>query len=153
MMIQDAELSPQNLVFNITTGDIHLMSEFEFDPEKPLIELSYVVNKEQLLHLALSVLNTDTTEENYNIAESIVIWYVIRDFQAKNHNFDVQELEDKCNDLIFGALFDNLVRKGVIEELVPEDGETDIKYKIKDETLKKSILLYEENQKRKKDDK
>lgn len=102
-----------------------MKDEFEFtNPDKD-IPLFAITNREQLLYLALGVIADDGDDDYKNIAASIVHWYIINELAQKQDTFTEDEVTDKFNELVINHILENLIKKGLVEENIPdEDGES-----------------------------
>lgn len=114
----------------------------EFESGKDHVPLFDLVNKEQLLHMALEVINSDDLGEEYKeIAVSITHWYILNQIIETQETFTEDEINDKFNELITGHILNNMVKKGLIQENIPEDGEEST-YSLTIEGQYLSKLLY-----------
>ena len=95
----------------------------EFRSGKNNIPLFDLVNKEQLLHLALEVLNNDELSDEYKeISASITHWYILNEIVETKETFTEEDINDRFNELITGHILDGMVKKGLLQENIPEDG-------------------------------
>lgn len=97
------------------------MQEYEFnDPDG--IPLSAIVNKEHLLHLALEVVSRGVDEEYVDIAVGIVHWYIINDLGKDGQTFTEEEITEKFDNMVTDHIINGMVKKGLLEENLPEEG-------------------------------
>lgn len=114
----------------------------EFNSSEDHVSLFDLVNKEQLLHLALEVLNNDDIDDEYKeIAASITHWYILNEIIKTQETFTEEDINDRFNELITGHILDGMVKKGLLEENIPDDnGEST--YSLTTEGQHLSKLLY-----------
>ena len=82
----------------------------------PEIPLDIVCNDEQLLHMALHVQATAEPEsELCQIAESVIVWYVMKEFKLAGREFDDGEISQRTGELIYDHAMTGLISKGLVD--------------------------------------
>ena len=99
-----------------------------------MIELSSIINDEQLLDFALSHICEKNSDEVHEVAEQIVMVYIINHHFA-NQDFTEEDVHEKYSELICSYVLTNLVKKDMLCAEVKEDGE--IVYNITEEGRKR----------------
>lgn len=97
-----------------------------------MFDLLELVNKEQLLNLALKTMVATNNQDE--TAESIAIWYVLNYFESKHKPLDEDEVAEKVSALLTEYTLTELTKKGMIEANVNEDG--DFVYSVTDKGKK-----------------
>ena len=97
--------------------------EFEIKEPGKEIPLFTLINREQLLYLALEILNADDIEEEFKeIAASITHWYIINEIAKNQKTFTEDNINDRFNDLITTHILNGMIKKGFLEENIPDEG-------------------------------
>lgn len=97
-----------DIIYECVDGDNH-------------IYLEDVVNEEQILTLALRMLEFD---ENNDIAEKIVTWYAINSLvDSGMQTFTADDVSEKYNEIIIGYTLKSMVDDGEIQANFDDDGE------------------------------
>lgn len=104
-----------DIIYECVDGDNH-------------IYLEDVVNEEQILTLALRMLEFD---ENNDIAEKIVMWYSINTLVDSGiQTFTSDDVSEKYNEIIIGYTLKSMVDDGEIQANFDDDNE--IRYSLTD---------------------
>lgn len=121
-----------------------MKEEFEFTEGKNGVPLLAIVNREQLLHLALEVINSDCEEEYKEISAGITHWYILNDIAKEKDSFTEDDITDRFNELVTNHILNEMVQKGLLEENIPEEGKEPT-FKLTEAGIHLSNQLFGEN--------
>jgi hypothetical protein len=97
---------------------------YEFCDNTEPIELSMLVNDEQLIDFVLDHIAERNSDEVHPTAEHIMMWYIIKQFQLeKRESFDESDVQQKYSELLADKVLFNLNQKGLVDVDFDEKGE------------------------------
>lgn len=84
-----------------------------------MLDLSTIINDEQLLNLALENVARNPNNET---AMNIVLWYIINDFGKNKQSFTQEDIELKYRELVASYVCEEMVKKDLIDVNFDENG-------------------------------
>jgi len=92
------------------------------------LSLFKLVNKEQLLHFALSHIEEKEYENADIVSKSIVIWYIYEEFEEQSIPITDNNVAKRFQELLLSHTLDKLNSMDLVDAVIDEDGE--VKYRI-----------------------
>lgn len=87
-----------------------------------MAKLSEVINREQLLNLALKVIAMCDEDKEDRDAVAIVVWYIIGSFKKRGIEPTQETVEAQYKELVDAFVMTQLVTKGHVEAVIGDDG-------------------------------
>lgn len=88
-----------------------------------MIKLSQIINREQLLNLALKVVTLSEDKKEDRDAVNIIVWYIINALGREGVEATQDVIEERYSEMVASFITKQLVNKGYVEAVFSEDGE------------------------------
>jgi hypothetical protein len=89
-----------------------------------MINLSTIVNDEQLLEFALSHVCEKDSDDVHPVADQIIVTYIINQFEREGkESFDINDIVTKQQELMADYILTKLSNDGLVDINIDEDGQ------------------------------